>query len=305
MGPRFSGSVDGGGFVRRWLGSPLPALAAALPLLLAGVTWLPLPVDDTFQGLPFWLVYSLSLTLIVLALILQGIRRSFSGFFLNAAVFTALLWIGWTLATTCSASVSLGMGASPSAFRVTECGFLGRPPHSLPVLTDVDNSRDQCTFQTESKFQTAGKNKTITYKGWSLSVISMHHAPLFSLKSPGGGEQSLLVKLDDPENPRDFFEYDVLPFRFYYHLSRSHEEEAPFFPESLSCSVVRGKHIIATGNLHPGSSMEFEGFQLSYGKGAPWVILHIRRKVFYWPGILILFFLLGFAACSWRERERV
>ena len=133
--------------------------------------------------------------------------------------------------------------------------------------------------------------------GYEYRVSEIRMAPVFSLFGPEKNLiDSILVKVQEGRSSEEYFQFGVLPYKFYIldsellDFSVIPRDKVPF-PSPLTIGVSRGKIPVIQSAMDQGEPLSFEGLSVKYDIGAPWITLSIIKTTPFpvWiPGLLCL-----------------
>jgi len=299
-----------------------------LPLVLCFVA------GHYIMGLSFYVVAGLTVVRFYCAALLAvlAIRaaallsaRLFGEALLTFGLIALLLQGVYAYGFRFSARTGIGLGEGPDKYYESEQGPWTRP-FSLPiVLTESRPDRpDTCTVLLDEKTQTMSKGKTLPWQGLDLTVTSIEEAPLFVLSDSKGEElEAGFIKLNFDESGEALFQFAGVPHRIYVSLPGNgkevwkkegkawkkktvppDKEKQKTAGEILHLLVMRGKVTAFDADVKRGDTISFEGLNLRFEKGAPWIELKVEKALNYYllyAGVGLM--ITGLAAAVLRRKK--
>lgn len=242
-------------------------------------------------------VFAVLLTLCVLAWMIQSFyRRAFPGGLVLLGLFFVLLHGILLSGFHFAASVGLGPGEELERYTAIELGpWASRGPIPLAVK-EVDTGAETCAVDLGGDGYVLAKGAPQAWRGFELTLHSVHDAPLFTLSTQRSGTlESAYMKMDIDARGGDFFQFRIIPHRFYVSRSRADIERwdrqngewtrrertsrdsAAGQPRHIYMRVTRGKITLLERDLSEGKTLGFDGHRLRYERGVAWARIDIRK----------------------------
>ncbi|GAB4483840.1 MAG: hypothetical protein OHK006_06290 [Thermodesulfovibrionales bacterium] len=283
------------------LSSSLPVIAGlSLPLLL-WLAWLvflaglsPLAAADTFVVK----LYYTTLAALLGVRAALAFRSSSHADALLSLTFVALLLHGaYVYATRSTVSMSIGLGEEAVQYDVIDAGPWSRLDRIPLVLKDGQPGREDAgTVMLDGREQQLIHGQPVRWRDRALTLTGTYTAPLFILSDHTGKELDAgYIKLRLDAAGQDFFQYEMLPHRFY--VSRPGRERETWKKEGgrwnrtvvpgsaergadgemLHLMVIRGKLVLFDGDVKRGERVPFDGYAIRFEQGAPWVEIRVEK----------------------------
>jgi hypothetical protein len=279
--------------------SPLALASLATPLAgvaaLSSIGWLDLARAVESAPVRAWAVAAL---VALLGCLVRAMReRRLAAALGLAAVTSVALQLLATWAWRLDGTLDAGEGEEAPPWRTLVAGPSARPPEvRLLALPGSPAGETRLKVgETEVSVPVAGDAEVAG--GLTVTVSEPLPAPSFEVRRASGREEAAgLLKLHPGE--RTWFEAGLLPHRFYATLAGG-GDGAP----RVKLTVHRGKLKLVERELPLGERAEVEGLSVTFGAGARWARIRVRRAAPWWPAAAALALGAAAGAAWWRQRR--
>lgn len=284
----------------RAVGSPLAAASLAAPLagvaLLATAGWIEWRAALDARATQAWAAATAVALLSGIAV--AAAERRLASALARAAVALLAVQLAAAWAFRLDGTLDAGEGEQWPAWGRIAFGPAARPPDArLVELPSGPEGPARLEIDGRDVSVPVGREVRLDDGLW-VRVRDVMDAPSFEVRRASGvPEGAGLLKVVPGE--RTWFEAGLLPHRFYVTLAADRAAGA-----RLRLAVQRGKVRVVERDVALDDPVQVEGLSVSFGRGARWSRIEVRRRAPPWPALAAL--ALGAAAgwVAWRDRRR-
>lgn len=318
----------------------LPVAAVAVLLLL--ILWLlmfvylyDIPLYDAAGAASFRIFYIVLCCLAGFLAALFFHERSYAAFFVSLGICLLLVQGLILLGYRFEGMAGVGEGEEIERLDVISKGFWAEIPRIplrlISVSTGDKGQSESCNVVLDGRAVEIEKGRDLVWAGMRIRMEGVRIAPLFILRNLAGEElEAGYIKLDWAAPVKPFFQFSILPHRFFVSLpdapkerwmrsgkgwrpvdaqqdlGHRHEGKASFPSEleRLHIMIMRGKLTILNKIVNKGERVEFDGHRLEFRNGAPWAIFVVKRVQSYYvffAGVVLIIVGAVVKAIGWRK----